>query len=147
MEQDSWTLSETFKKAGRFRHFLMDVSMLGMAVGAVVATGGAVGLFDALGPFFHMHVAGIPELFTAGGNYLASTFNAESGFQLATENFFTSAHGVHGAAEGAAHAGHVMADASGAVAADPHAGHLMEKPPPPAQPNLSPGAMSILEAG
>lgn len=83
-------LKKAFKTANHIRHTLMDLSMIGMAIGALVATGGAVGLFDPVIAFFKMHVSGIPALFTAGPEFLTDAFN-----NAMEGTFFTGTEATH----------------------------------------------------
>ena len=76
-ENKNWSLSEAFSKANHFRHFIMDLSMIGMAIGAVVATSGVFGLFDPLWGFAKMHISGLPSLLDTP-NFLVGAFEQAS---------------------------------------------------------------------
>jgi len=90
---DGFSLSKTFKRANHWRHILMDISMIGMAVGALVATGGASGFLDPIWGWMKMHVMGIPELFSSGGEFLSNAFE-----QATQGTFFTGVEtNMHGA--------------------------------------------------
>ena len=99
----SGSLSSTFSKVNHWRMVLMDISMIGVAIGAVVATGGAVGFFDPVIAWAKMHVSGIEPLVTKGASFLASAFKQAGAGVWAT-----------GATPSAAalHAGHGMASAA-----------------------------------
>ncbi len=73
----SMSLTDKFKKVNHIRHWLMDISMFGMAIGALVATGGATGFLDPVIGWIKMHFVGIPELFSSGPDFLAA---ASEGF-------------------------------------------------------------------
>lgn len=68
-------LKKTFNKFNHIRHILMDVSMIGGAIAAFAATGGAVGFFDPLVSWAKMHVSGIPDLLTSAPNFLSNAFD------------------------------------------------------------------------
>ncbi len=68
------SISDTFNEINHWRHILMDFSMVGMAVGALVATGGASGFLDPIAGWAASHVTGIPTLLGGGQEFLASAF-------------------------------------------------------------------------
>jgi hypothetical protein len=88
-------LKSAFQKANHWRHIIMDISMVGMAVGLIVASGGMTGFLDPLWAFAKMHVSGIPDLFTHGPAFLADAFN-----NAANGVWFTGAEVSHTAMHG-----------------------------------------------
>lgn len=89
------SLTETFKKVNHWRHWLMDISMIGMAVGAVVASGGTFGFLDPIASWMKMHVTGIPELLEHGGEFIevASAQAGEGTWYAGTEIDHSAMHG------------------------------------------------------
>lgn len=78
----------------------MDLSMIGVAIGALVASGGATGFLDPVLAWAKMHVSGLPSFLTAGPQFLTSAFQQAGGgvwFTGITPDM------------GAMHAGHAMA--------------------------------------
>lgn len=101
-------LTSMFKKANHWRHTLMDISMLGMAIAGLVATGGATGFLDPVWAFLKMHVSGIIPLFQAAPGFLESAFH-----QAGHGVWFT---GAQSAGHSAMHAGMSMGGMSAASA-------------------------------
>lgn len=116
---ESGSIGETFNTVNHLRHTLMDLSMIGMAIGALVATGGATGFIDPVLGWLKMHVSGIPDLFTSGPEFLSSAFEqAQDGI------WFTGAeadmHSMHemDAIDHSAHADHDMTEPTEPVLSD-----------------------------
>ena len=89
------TLKQVFNKVNHIRHVLMDVSMIGMAVGAFVATGGAIGFFDPLLSWAQMHVSGIPDLLTSAPDFLGNAFEQAQDGVWFTGNEASMSHADH----------------------------------------------------
>ncbi len=90
------SLSDTFNKVNHWRHVLMDISMIGMAIGAIVATGGSAGFLDPLLGWAKMHFSGIPDVLMSGPEFLTDAFE-----QASNGTWFTGL-------ETDMHSGHVM---------------------------------------
>ncbi len=118
-ESSGFSLSDTFKKANHYRHMLMDFTMITMAIGTVVATGGMFGLFDPIGLFLNMHIPS-PSDIGSIGSFVTDAFSNAANGTFITDAALTAPHAVHGvgAASHAVTAGAVhTAHATGAVAA------------------------------
>ncbi len=88
-------LKKTFNKFNHVRHILMDVSMIGGAIAAFAATGGAVGFFDPIVSWAKMHVSGIPDLLTSAPDFLSSAFDQAQDGVFYTGNEASMNHGGH----------------------------------------------------
>ncbi|HCQ70751.1 MAG: hypothetical protein CL570_01615 [Alphaproteobacteria bacterium] len=88
-------LKKTFNKFNHIRHILMDVSMIGGAIAAFAATGGAVGFFDPLASWAKMHVSGIPDLLTSTPDFLSNAFDQAQDGVFYTGNEAMMNHGGH----------------------------------------------------
>lgn len=103
------SLGDTFRTVNSFRHTLMDISMIGMAIGGIMASGGATAFLDPFIGWAQMHVAGIPELITGGPEFLSNAWEqAQNGVFLTAEGS-GAAMMTHGAGEHAMHAAHSAA--------------------------------------
>lgn len=108
VKNEGFSLKEAFSKVNHIRHIMMDVAMFTAAVGALVATGGAIGVFDPVSIFLGMHIPDISNIM-AIGEYVGVAFeNASNGFWV-TQNAFMDPHALH--AGHAALAGGVAAGA------------------------------------
>ncbi len=96
-----------FHKFQHWRHRLMDISMLGLAVGAFAASGGTTALLDPVMAWIKMHFVGLAPLLTDGPGFLSSAFQ-----QASQGVWFTGAQAnmaaMHAPAMGAAAAPAVM---------------------------------------
>lgn len=101
------SLKDTFKKVNHWRHRLMDLSMIGMAIGGLVTTGGAMGLLNPVLGWAQMHFSGLPALLFDGPEFLADAFsNAADGvFLTDTAPDMSGMHDMGGGMETHADAG------------------------------------------
>lgn len=103
------SLADKFKKANHYRHILMDISMIGMAIGGLVATaasGGTLAFLDPIGQWIGMHFSGLGGYLQIGEFFNIAAESAQYG-TYATDSFFTLDHAAHGAHSVAEHAAHI----------------------------------------
>jgi hypothetical protein len=106
VSEEGFSLKKAWKTFTHVRHTLMDVSMITFAIGALVATGGVVGILDPVSIFLQMHIPSIEHL-AAIGDFASTAFeNASNGFFM-TENAWLDPHSLH--------AGHAAAAAAPAA--------------------------------
>lgn len=95
LDDKGFSLSEKFHTFNHVRHTLMDISMIGMAIAGLVATGSAIGFLDPIWAWMKMHVSGIPGLAAL------PDFISAAGESLSDGAWFTGTepvmdHGTHG---------------------------------------------------
>lgn len=90
-ERNELSLREAWSKANHWRHHLMDFTMLTMALGALVATGGVTGLLDPVGIFLNMHIPAMSDL-SAIWSGLEGMYSAAMEGSWISDMFWADAH-------------------------------------------------------
>lgn len=95
---EGFSLSGTFNKLNHWRHILMDISMIGMAIGALVATGGKIAFLDPFVAWLKMHFAGLAPLMNGLPEFLHQA-GASAGQGVWYTGADASMHAMHGGAQ------------------------------------------------
>jgi hypothetical protein len=94
------SLVNAFKKINHYRMVLMDVAMIGVCVGTLVATGLPFGFGDFGALYAKMHVMGFDPLVTSGPDFLSTAF-AQANQEVWYTGVDAPLHSMHAAAPAA----------------------------------------------
>ena len=130
------SLVNAFKKVNHYRMVLMDIAMIGVCVGTLVATGLPFGFGDLGAAYAKMHVMGLEPLVTSGPDFLSTAFSQANQGMWYT-GVEAPMHAMHGATITAA-----PVSAAPIVSHSAHAGHAMASVA--SEPVLSETAKAVL---